>query len=201
MSESSSGIESAGNNYLKDFSKPDGDACREDGTLKDASEMEWPNSPSETDFRDDSNLDDDSRRDASEDSISYQPLSKGKKRKHVISDDEDNDIIMVDLHDNSDSSLADEIQPRDKAGTSSTQRQFLSKAEKRKKRNTESSGESDGDSGESEKEEDGDTKKDTRKVNYLCFLTFVFLSLFSRLCFLIFVFLTLFSRLCNACAC
>ena len=108
---------------------------------------------------------------------------------------------MVDLHDNSDSSLADEIQPRDKAGTSSTQRQFLSKAEKRKKRNTESSGESDGDSGESEKEEDGDTKKDTRKVNYLCFLTFVFLSLFSRLCFLIFVFSTLFSRLCNACAC
>ena len=31
---------------LKDFSKPDGDACNEDGTLKDASEMDWPDSPS-----------------------------------------------------------------------------------------------------------------------------------------------------------
>lgn len=31
----------------KDWTKPDGDACRPDGTLKDASEMEWPNSPSD----------------------------------------------------------------------------------------------------------------------------------------------------------
>ena len=85
MSESSSGIESASNNYFKDFSKLDGDACREDGTLKDASEMEWLNSPSETNFRDDSNLDDDSRREASENSISYQPLSKGKKKGSMLS--------------------------------------------------------------------------------------------------------------------
>jgi hypothetical protein len=28
-----------------DTSKPVGDACREDGTLKEASEMEWPDSP------------------------------------------------------------------------------------------------------------------------------------------------------------
>ena len=35
------------NTYLMDMSKPEGDACREDGTLKDASEMEWPNSPTE----------------------------------------------------------------------------------------------------------------------------------------------------------
>lgn len=28
-----------------DMSKPVGDACCEDGTLKDASEMEWPDSP------------------------------------------------------------------------------------------------------------------------------------------------------------
>ena len=28
-----------------DTSKPVGDACREDGTLKDAGEMEWPDSP------------------------------------------------------------------------------------------------------------------------------------------------------------
>jgi hypothetical protein len=32
---------------FKDSTLPDGDACRPDGTLKDASEMEWPNSPSE----------------------------------------------------------------------------------------------------------------------------------------------------------
>ena len=31
----------------KYYSKPDGDACRDDGTLKDMSEMEWPNSPSD----------------------------------------------------------------------------------------------------------------------------------------------------------
>jgi hypothetical protein len=31
----------------KDLSKPDGEACNEDGTLKDASEMDWPDSPSE----------------------------------------------------------------------------------------------------------------------------------------------------------
>ena len=32
---------------FKDPSCEDGDACREDGTLKDASEMEWLNSPSD----------------------------------------------------------------------------------------------------------------------------------------------------------
>lgn len=31
---------------FKDTTKPDGDACRPDGTLKDASEMEWLDSPS-----------------------------------------------------------------------------------------------------------------------------------------------------------
>jgi hypothetical protein len=33
--------------HLKDPTKPGGDACREDGTLKDATEMIWLNSPSE----------------------------------------------------------------------------------------------------------------------------------------------------------
>ena len=32
---------------FKDRTKPDGDACQLDGTLKDASEMDWPNSPSD----------------------------------------------------------------------------------------------------------------------------------------------------------
>ena len=31
----------------KDASKPDGEACRADGTLNGADEMEWPNLPSE----------------------------------------------------------------------------------------------------------------------------------------------------------
>ena len=31
---------------------PDGDACRPDGTLKDATEMDFPNSPSETNLPD-----------------------------------------------------------------------------------------------------------------------------------------------------
>jgi hypothetical protein len=30
-----------------DKSKPVGDACRVDGTLKDASEMDWPDSPTD----------------------------------------------------------------------------------------------------------------------------------------------------------
>jgi len=34
--------------YLKDASKPDGEACCDDGTLKDASEMEWAHSPSQS---------------------------------------------------------------------------------------------------------------------------------------------------------
>jgi hypothetical protein len=31
----------------KDTSKPDGEACNDDGTLKDASQMDWINSPSD----------------------------------------------------------------------------------------------------------------------------------------------------------
>ena len=32
---------------LKDASKPDGEACNDDGTLKEASEMDWPDSPTD----------------------------------------------------------------------------------------------------------------------------------------------------------
>jgi len=32
---------------LKDTSKPDGEACNPDGTLKDSKEIEWLNSPSD----------------------------------------------------------------------------------------------------------------------------------------------------------
>lgn len=41
--------------YTRDMTKPVGDACRNDGTLKDASEMVWPDSPTleapQNDFR------------------------------------------------------------------------------------------------------------------------------------------------------
>jgi len=33
--------------FLKDASKPEGEACNPDGTLKDADKMEWLNSPSD----------------------------------------------------------------------------------------------------------------------------------------------------------
>ena len=33
-----------GDQIYKDFSKPDGEACRDDGTLKNASEIEWQHS-------------------------------------------------------------------------------------------------------------------------------------------------------------
>ena len=50
-------INEKGKTYLRDATKPIGDACRDDGTLKDADEMVWPNSPTELeapqkDFRD-----------------------------------------------------------------------------------------------------------------------------------------------------
>ena len=49
MEEGSSGVGNLGNTeqIFKDRNMPDGDACRPDGTLKDASEMDFPNSPSE----------------------------------------------------------------------------------------------------------------------------------------------------------
>ena len=33
--------------FFKKPSKPDSDVCHDDGTLKDASELEWPDSPSD----------------------------------------------------------------------------------------------------------------------------------------------------------
>ncbi len=33
--------------YQKDSTKPDGEACNNDGTLKDASELEWLHSPTQ----------------------------------------------------------------------------------------------------------------------------------------------------------
>ena len=185
-SESSSGLEGAGHSYFKDPSKPDGDACREDGTLKDASEMEWPNSPSETDFRDDTNLDGNSHRETSVDLAlsyaSYQPLLKGKKRKFVMSDDEDLDVIMIDLHeDDSDNPLAEGIQPRDNKAGSTTRRQFHSKADKRKKKvpnqiaivmQTVVRA----------RRKKMMKQKEIHAARFICFLIFVFLSLFSQLC-------------------
>ena len=51
MEEGSSGVGNLGNRdaeqVLKDRDMPDGDACQPDGTLKDLSEMEWPNSLSD----------------------------------------------------------------------------------------------------------------------------------------------------------
>ena len=34
--------------FLRDASKPEGEACNPDGTLKDADKMEWLNSPSDS---------------------------------------------------------------------------------------------------------------------------------------------------------
>jgi hypothetical protein len=48
MEEGSSGVGNlGGDRVFKDGKMPDGDACRPDGTLKEANEMEFPNSPSE----------------------------------------------------------------------------------------------------------------------------------------------------------
>jgi len=46
-SDQSSGLNEKGNTYQKDPTKSVGEACNEDGTLKDASELEWPYSPTE----------------------------------------------------------------------------------------------------------------------------------------------------------
>lgn len=46
-SDATKDVQHVGQRVLKDTSKPDGDACRPDGKLKEASEMEWLHSPSE----------------------------------------------------------------------------------------------------------------------------------------------------------
>lgn len=46
-SDTSSSSNQKGKIYLKDQTKPDGEACNEDGTLKDATELEWPDSPTQ----------------------------------------------------------------------------------------------------------------------------------------------------------
>lgn len=66
------------------MSKPVGDACRKDGTLKDASEIEWFNSPTEY------------NRSLLEDSYLEFPSSPSKsgtkgKRKRVESNDSESD--------------------------------------------------------------------------------------------------------------
>ena len=179
VSELSSGIGSASGTYFKDTSKPDGDACREDGTLKDASEMDWADSPSEPHFGEYPDLDGNARHEDSDLELSY--LSVRKKRKQDFSDDDDSDIIMTYSDDKStqrmrlrnNSSDDHGSEPRNTAaGSSSTaQRQFHRKNEKRKKKPPDC--ESDADSGESEKEDIvmDDTKEVTSKVSlfsYLC---------------------------------
>ena len=180
VSESSSAIEAG--TYFKDASKPDGDACREDGTLKDASELEWPNSPSDPapNFPKDSVSDSDAHHE------DYLPsyLSKGKKRKYDSSDEEDSDIMMDSpAHDKNtqrkrlaggNNSSDDEITGRNHAASGSSktiQHQICHKSDKRKKDNTDDSNAAD--SGESEKEDVvmEDTKENRNKV-----------SLFSCLC-------------------
>jgi hypothetical protein len=79
VSDSRVGVASVTGTYLKDASKPDGDACREDGTLKDASEMEWPNSPSQTNFENPADLD--SNADRADSELSYLSFTKEKKKK------------------------------------------------------------------------------------------------------------------------
>jgi hypothetical protein len=64
-----------------DTSKPVGDACRDDGTLKDAKEMDWLNSPTEN-----------NRRELTEDNSEY--------NRAVIEDHfraSDNDGSVLDL--------------------------------------------------------------------------------------------------------
>jgi hypothetical protein len=184
VSETSSAIEGASGTHFKDTSKPDGDACREDGTLKEASEIDWAHSPSAPNFREDSVLDGDTTAGPRHEDFLPSYLSNGKKRKHDSSDEE-SDIIMIDCnsHDKStqrkrlasgNNSSDDEIEPRNNAaGSSSTtqRRQFHHKSEKRKKDDTDCDGNPD--SGESEKEDVvmEDTKEDRNKV-----------SLFSCLC-------------------
>ena len=95
------------NTYLMDTSKPVGDACREDGTLKEASEMEWPDSPTgynsallsqyEDQFKNrGSRLEfpsSPSRRDtsSSELELSNSELGNNRKHKHLASNKSESD--------------------------------------------------------------------------------------------------------------
>jgi hypothetical protein len=164
-----------GGTYLKDVSKPDGEACREDGTLKDASEMDWSHSPSAPNFREledpDLPVDGNTRQEDSEPESELSYLSNGrhdsKKRKNEFSDEE-----------NTDSNL-DELAPRKnsaKTAGSSKRHQFTSHRKKIKKKNIDREGDPLADS-EREKEddtvvmekEDSDVvMEDTNKVSFCC---------------------------------
>ena len=78
--------------YHIDISKPDGDACREDGTLKDASEMEWLNSPTDNCFQTPPGL-----QEYSDHSHLEWPSESGtkKKRKHLESEPEESPNAKV----------------------------------------------------------------------------------------------------------
>lgn len=47
ISDASSSSNEQVKTHLRDPTKPEGEACNADGTLKDASKLEWPESPSE----------------------------------------------------------------------------------------------------------------------------------------------------------
>jgi hypothetical protein len=59
--------------HLKDASKPNGEACGDNGTLKDASEMEWVHSPSQS-----------------------RPVLQGKKQKRT-DNASDSDVNSIDV--------------------------------------------------------------------------------------------------------
>jgi hypothetical protein len=48
LSDQLQNTDERGKTYMRDMTKPVGDACREDGTLKDADELVWPDSPTES---------------------------------------------------------------------------------------------------------------------------------------------------------
>ena len=100
-----------------------------------------------------------------------------------MSDDEDLDIIMNDLHeDDSDNLLAEEVQPRDNKAGSTTQRQFHSKADKRKKKIPYQITIVMQTVVRARRKKTLTKQKEIHAARFICFLIFVFLSLFSYLC-------------------
>jgi hypothetical protein len=112
MEQGSSAGASVGNSslgsadrVLKDPNMPDGEACRPDGTLKDASELEFPNSPS------------DAPRNLPELSVNRDEYFFLNMKRKLPSNDSDDDTASDDAagdEEDSDDEMEDVVGPRSK---------------------------------------------------------------------------------------
>ena len=182
--------------YLKDPSKPDGEACNNDGTLKDASELEWPDSPSQPSafgFQNETegmwdywNLDNASRASTVSNLLldwvkTDAHLHQSANTSHQILDSEDENLISQKQKNwvgQADSDEENDKSAEQLTSTANKKRRRLTAGSEVQtpKSNTEglastvvsNDGDSEQDDGKSEVESDGGDDKDVKKQSKVC---------------------------------